>query len=162
MIGGGPGGLMAAWEMAKKGHDVTIFDSNPKLGGAIRYIPKYRLPEDVLDTAVDSLVRIGGIKVEKNVKFEGVDAISTLKAQGFKAFFVATGTPYPRPLTFGVDKVEWQGMEGVGYGLTMLDEAGRGFFRRTTTRGKRSSSSAGAMWRSMPQGQPTGWADRSP
>ena len=65
VIGGGPGGLMCAWEMAKKGHDVTIFDSNPKLGGAIRYIPKYRLPEDVLDTAVDSLVRIGGIKVEK-------------------------------------------------------------------------------------------------
>ena len=54
--------------MAKKGTDVTVFDYNPKLGGAVRYIPKYRLPEDVLDAAVDSLVRIGGIKVEKNVK----------------------------------------------------------------------------------------------
>ena len=137
VIGGGPGGLMCAWEMAKKGHDVTIFDSNPKLGGAVRYIPKYRLPEDVLDTAVDSLVRIGGIKVEKNVKFEGVDAISTLKAQGFKAFFVATGTPYPRPLTFGVDKVKWQGMEGVSYGLAMLDEAGKGLLPPDYYKGKR-------------------------
>ena len=137
VIGGGPGGLMAAWEMAKKGHDVTLFDSNPKLGGAVRYIPKYRLPEDVLDTAVDSLVRIGGIKVEKNTTFEGVDAISTLKAQGFKAFFVATGTPYPRPLTFGVDKVEWQGMEGVGYGLTMLDEAAKGLLPPDYYKGKK-------------------------
>ena len=137
VIGGGPGGLMAAWEMAKKGHDVTLFDSNPKLGGAVRYIPKYRLPEDVLDTAVDSLVRIGGIKVEKNSTFEGVDAISTLKTQGFKAFFVATGTPYPRPLTFGVDKVEWQGMEGVSYGLTMLDEAAKGQLLPDYYKGKR-------------------------
>ena len=161
VIGGGPGGLMCAWEMAKKGHDVTIFDSNPKLGGAIRYIPKYRLPEDVLDTAVDSLVRIGGIKVEKDVKLEGGDAISTLKAQGFKAFFVATGTPYPRPLTFGVDKVDWQGMEGVSYGLTMLDEAGKGSFRPITTKGKRSSSSAAETWHSMLQGPPIGWAARS-
>ena len=128
---------MCAWEMAKKGHDVTVFDSNPKLGGAVRYIPKYRLPEDVLDTAVDSLVRIGGIKVEKNVKFEGVDAVSTLKAQGFKAFFVATGTPYPRPLTFGVDRVEWQGMQGVSYGLAMLDEAGKGLLPPDYYKGKR-------------------------
>jgi NADPH-dependent glutamate synthase beta subunit-like oxidoreductase/coenzyme F420-reducing hydrogenase delta subunit/NAD-dependent dihydropyrimidine dehydrogenase PreA subunit len=136
VIGGGPGGLMCAWEMAKRGHDVTVFDNNPKLGGAVRYIPKYRLPEDVLDAAVDSLVRIGGIKVEKNVKLEG-DMVSKLKDQGFKAFFVATGTPYPRPLTFGVDKVEWQGMEGVGYGLTMLDEAGRGLLPADYYKGKR-------------------------
>jgi NADPH-dependent glutamate synthase beta subunit-like oxidoreductase/coenzyme F420-reducing hydrogenase delta subunit len=137
IIGGGPGGLMCAWEMAKKGHDVTIFDSNPKLGGALRYIPKYRLPEDVLDTAVDSLVRIGGIKVEKDLKVDGQDPITALKAQGFKIFFVATGTPYPRPLTFGVDKVDWQGMEGVSYGLTMLDEAGRGLLPPDYYKGKR-------------------------
>ena len=136
VIGGGPGGLMCAWEMAKKGHDVTVFDNNPKLGGAIRYIPKYRLPEDVLDAAVDSLVRIGGIKVEKNVKLEG-DVITKLKEQGFKVFCVATGTPYPRPLTFGVDKIEWQGMEGVGYGLSMLDEAGRGLLPPDYYKGKR-------------------------
>ena len=71
ILGGGPAGLMCAWEMSKRGYEVTIFDSNPKLGGAIRYIPKYRLPEDVLDTAVDSLVRIGGIKVEKDTKANG-------------------------------------------------------------------------------------------
>jgi len=123
--------------MAKKGHDVTIFDNNPKLGGALRYIPKYRLPEDVLDTTVDSLVRIGGIKVEKSAKLDGGDAISALKAQGFKVFFVATGTPYPRPLTFGVDRVEWQGMEGVGYGLTLLDEAGKELLPPDYYKGKR-------------------------
>jgi NADPH-dependent glutamate synthase beta subunit-like oxidoreductase/coenzyme F420-reducing hydrogenase delta subunit/NAD-dependent dihydropyrimidine dehydrogenase PreA subunit len=137
VLGGGPAGLMCAWEMGKKGYDVTIFDSNPKLGGAIRYIPKYRLPEDVLDTAVDSLVRIGGIKVEKDVKVDGGDPISALKEQGFKAFFVATGTPYPRPLTFGVERIDWQGMEGVTYGLTMLDEAGKGLLPPDYYKGKR-------------------------
>lgn len=122
IIGGGPGGLFCAWELSKEGYDVTIFDNNPKLGGAVRYIPKYRLPEDVLDTVVDNLIRIGGIKVEK-VKVNGGDPIASLKEKGFKAFFVATGTPYPRPLTLGIKPVDWQGLGNVMYGLTFLGEA---------------------------------------
>ncbi len=137
VIGGGPGGLMCAWELAKKGYQVTIFDDNPKLGGAIRYIPKYRLPEEVLDTTVGSLVRIGGIKAAKGLEPHSGDPITKLKEQDFKAFFVATGTPYPRPLTFGVEKVEWQGMEGVTYGLTMLGEAGQGLLPADYYKGKR-------------------------
>ncbi len=83
ILGGGPAGLLCAWELSKKGYDVTIFDSNPKLGGAVRYIPKYRLPEDVLDTAVDNLVRLGGIKVEKELKVNGGDPIAKLKGKRF-------------------------------------------------------------------------------
>ncbi|OPY68011.1 MAG: Glutamate synthase (NADPH) small chain [Syntrophorhabdus sp. PtaU1.Bin050] len=125
VIGGGPGGLFCAWELSKRGYDVTIFDNNPKLGGAVRYIPKYRLPESVLDTAIDSLVRIGGISVEKNLKVTGDDPVEDLRQQGFRAFFIATGTPYPRPLTLGIKPVEWQGVKNVEYGLTFLDQAGR-------------------------------------
>jgi len=121
VVGGGPGGLMCAWELSRKGYNVTIFDSLPKLGGAVRYIPIYRLPENILDRTVDNLVRIGGIKIEK-----GVADLNDLKEQGFKAFFVATGTHYPRPLTFGRDNVEGHDLEGVMYGLTFLGEASKG------------------------------------
>ena len=61
---------MCAWELSKRGYEVTIFDSNPKLGGAVRYIPNYRLPEEILDNAVENLVRIGGIKVRREVTVE--------------------------------------------------------------------------------------------
>lgn len=136
VIGGGPGGLLCAWELSKSGYDVTIFDNNPKLGGAVRYIPKYRLPEDVLDSAVNNLVRIGNIKVEK-LKVEGQDPISILKERGFKAFFVATGTPYPRPLTMGIKPVDWHGLENVTYGLTFLDQVAKDELPPDWFKGKR-------------------------
>ncbi|HAR95839.1 MAG TPA: hypothetical protein DCR97_07745 [Deltaproteobacteria bacterium] len=126
VIGGGPSGLMCAWGLSTRGYDVTIFDDNPKLGGAVRYIPHYRLPEDVLDTAVEQIVRIGGIKVEKDFKVGGDNPIAKLTEQGFRAFFIATGTPHPRPLTLGVKPVESGDMENVGYGLTLLDQVGKG------------------------------------
>jgi len=137
ILGGGPAGLLCAWELSKKGYDVTIFDSNPKLGGAVRYIPKYRLPEDVLDTAVDNIVRLGGIKVEKELKVNGGNPIAKLKEKGFKAFFIATGTPYPRALTLGMKAVDWQGLENVMYGLTLLDEVGKGNIPSDYFKGKR-------------------------
>ena len=63
-VGGGPGSLMCAYVLAKKGYRVTILERNPKLGGALRLIPRYRLPEAVLDTTLDNLVRIAHIEVE--------------------------------------------------------------------------------------------------
>jgi NADPH-dependent glutamate synthase beta subunit-like oxidoreductase/coenzyme F420-reducing hydrogenase delta subunit/NAD-dependent dihydropyrimidine dehydrogenase PreA subunit len=126
IVGGGPGGLMCAWELSKKGYDVTIFDSNPKLGGAVRYIPNYRLPEGVLDSAVNNLVRIGGITVRQDMKVEGGDPIEALKNEGFQAFFLATGTPNPRGLTLGLKAVDWKGLENVMYGLNLLNDIRRG------------------------------------
>jgi NADPH-dependent glutamate synthase beta subunit-like oxidoreductase/coenzyme F420-reducing hydrogenase delta subunit len=91
----------------------------------------------VLDAAVDQIVRLGGIKVEKNLKVDGGDPIAKLTKQGFKAFFVATGTPYPRPLTLGIKPVEWQGLKNVEYGLTFLDQAGKGELPPDYYKGKR-------------------------
>jgi len=125
VIGGGPAGLFCAWELSKRGYNVTIFESSPKLGGALRYIPRYRLPEEVVDRAVGSLVRLAGIKVRTEVSFQG-DPLSRLEAEGFRAFFIATGTHYPRPLTFAGEKVPGQDLEGVMYGLTLLAEVNMG------------------------------------
>ena len=58
IIGGGPGGLTAAYFLACKGHSVTIYEAMPKMGGMLRYgIPEYRLPKKVLDREVSEIGR---------------------------------------------------------------------------------------------------------
>ena len=56
VVGAGPSGLSAAYQLAKMGHEVEIRDSSPLPGGMMRYgIPEYRLPRDVLDAEIDRL-----------------------------------------------------------------------------------------------------------
>ena len=60
VIGGGPAGLSCAYFLRRLGHDVTIFDAMPKLGGMIRYgIPEYRLPKEVLAWEIDGILNLG-------------------------------------------------------------------------------------------------------
>ena len=62
VIGGGPAGLTAAYHLRAKGHDVTIYDAMPKMGGMLRYgIPEYRLPKAVLDKEIDLIAGLGRI-----------------------------------------------------------------------------------------------------
>jgi formate dehydrogenase major subunit len=85
VIGGGPGGLTAAYYLALKGHDVTVTDAMPKLGGMLRYgIPEYRLPKAVVDAELAEIAEAGvryetGVRVGKDVSFEdyraGYDAV---------------------------------------------------------------------------------------
>jgi NADPH-dependent glutamate synthase beta subunit-like oxidoreductase len=127
VVGGGPGGLMCAYALSKKGYRVTIFESSNRLGGALWLIPNYRLPEEVLKTTVDNLVRIAGIDVKFGAKLgEGKLTIERLKNEGYKAVFLAKGTPYPRVLTFDGAVVEGQDLSGVMYGHTLLYEVSHG------------------------------------
>ncbi|MEJ2047059.1 MAG: FAD-dependent oxidoreductase, partial [Dehalococcoidia bacterium] len=106
VIGGGAGGLMCAYVLSKKGYQVTILERNPKLGGAMRLIPAYRLPQDVVDTAIDNLIRIANIEVRLGAEVDKQgQTLDNLKKEGFRAVFIATGTPAPRPLTFGREVV---------------------------------------------------------
>lgn len=76
IIGGGPMGLSAAYFLRQKGHDVTIFDAMPKLGGMMRYgIPEYRLPKEVLDAEIDIIESMGveiipNTKIGEDISFE--------------------------------------------------------------------------------------------
>jgi NADPH-dependent glutamate synthase beta subunit-like oxidoreductase len=127
VIGGGPGGLMCAYELSKKGYRPTIFESSDRLGGALWLIPEYRLPQDVLQTTMDNLIRISGIDVRYKAKAgEGRFTFERLKNDGYKAIFMAKGTPYPRVLTFGAELVEGQDLAGVLYGHTFLYEVSHG------------------------------------
>jgi len=60
IIGGGPAGLSAAYQLAKNGHSVVIYDKMPKAGGMLRYgIPEYRLPKEILDFEIKVITSMG-------------------------------------------------------------------------------------------------------
>lgn len=60
VVGGGPGGLTAAYYLSLMGHDVTVYDQRRKLGGMLRYgIPDYRLPQEILDRDIDFILSTG-------------------------------------------------------------------------------------------------------
>ena len=123
VIGGGPGGLMCAYTLGKKGYRVTILERNSQLGGALRCIPQYRLPTGVMDATLSNLARIAHIDVEFGVTMgNGGKTLDDLKSEGYQAVFAATGAPSPRPLTMEGKLVEGADMGGVVSGLHLLFE----------------------------------------
>ncbi|MFP3898418.1 MAG: FAD-dependent oxidoreductase [Dehalococcoidia bacterium] len=123
VIGGGPGGLMCAYHLSKRGYSVTILEASGRLGGALWLVPDYRLPKRVLQTTVDNLVRVASIDVRYNSRLGSEDlTLKGLEEEGFRAVFLATGLPYPRILTFEGKTVEGQDLSGVMYGHTYLYE----------------------------------------
>ncbi|MGF1643152.1 MAG: NAD(P)-binding protein [Thiotrichales bacterium] len=60
VIGGGPAGLAAAYQLRRLGHGVTVFDDHEELGGMMKYgIPGYRTPRDVLNNEIDRIIEMG-------------------------------------------------------------------------------------------------------
>jgi NADPH-dependent glutamate synthase beta subunit-like oxidoreductase/NAD-dependent dihydropyrimidine dehydrogenase PreA subunit len=127
VIGGGPAGLMCAFELGRRGFRVTIYEALNRLGGALWLIPHYRLPKDVLQRVIQNMLRIAGIDVKLNTRAgDGKLTIERLKKEGYQAVFIAKGTPAPRILTFGKDALENQDLAGVMYGQSFLYEVSRG------------------------------------
>jgi len=91
VVGGGPAGLSCAYFLRRLGHDVTIFDMMPELGGMIRYgIPEYRLPKTVLKWETDGILALG-IEHRPNVRLGRDFDIASLKTDGFDAVFLGIG-----------------------------------------------------------------------
>ena len=138
VIGGGPGGLMCAFHLSKKGYRVTIFEATNRLGGALWLIPHYRLPKIVLQRVIENMLRVAGIEVKYNTKIgEGNLTLERLKKDGYKAVFIAKGTPAPRVLTFGREMVNNQDLENILYGQTFLYEVSRGIIVKDYMGGKK-------------------------
>ena len=88
VIGSGPAGLAAAYFLAKSRYSVTIFESDEKPGGLLRWgIPTYRLPKNILDRDIKNITALG-VKIKTGSE---VDSIKSIKQQGFDAIFIATG-----------------------------------------------------------------------
>jgi heterodisulfide reductase subunit A-like polyferredoxin len=89
IVGSGPTGLTAAWQLARKGYLVKIFEAAPEPGGFLRLaIPAYRLPTDVVATDVKNVTDIG-VEIATNTRVEDLEA---LRRDGYDAVLVATGT----------------------------------------------------------------------
>ena len=91
VIGGGPAGLSAAYFLRRVGHDVTIFEAMPELGGIIRYgIPEYRLPKKILAWEIQGILNLG-VTAKTNTRL-GVDfGVDSLVAAGYDAIFMGIG-----------------------------------------------------------------------
>ncbi len=76
VVGGGPSGLSAAYYLQLMGHQVTVYEMLPKLGGMLRYgIPNYRLPKERLDEDIDAVLETGvevkyGVKIGQDIKLD--------------------------------------------------------------------------------------------
>ena len=90
VMGAGPAGLTAAYYLAKKGHEVTVFEKNPKAGGQCRYgIPAYRLPDRLLDREIHTILE-AGIELRTNTQPQSPQ--DQLLKQGYDTVLVAVGT----------------------------------------------------------------------
>lgn len=97
IIGGGPAGLAAAYQLRRKGHACTIFDNHAELGGFMRYgIPGYRTPRDVLDGEIKRITDMG-VEVKTNTRV-GTDISMEEVEKNYDAVLWAIGTHNGRGL----------------------------------------------------------------
>ncbi len=96
VIGSGPAGLVVAADVRREGHEVTIFEAFHKLGGVMRYgIPEFRLPNEVVDQEIDSLLKMG-VKIQKNFVVGRTRQLTDLiEKDGYDAVFIGTGAGLP-------------------------------------------------------------------
>ena len=94
VVGSGPGGLTAAGELARLGHDVTVLEALHAAGGVLRYgIPEFRLPKRVVDAEVANLEAMG-VKIECNVVVGKTITVPEIMEE-FEACFIANGAGLP-------------------------------------------------------------------
>jgi len=97
VIGSGPGGIVAAADTRRAGHDVTIFEAFHKSGGVMVYgIPEFRLPKAIVQKEIDVLAKMG-VKIVHNFVVGRTRTIEQLtKVDGFDAVYIGVGAGLPR------------------------------------------------------------------
>ncbi len=140
VIGGGPAGLTAAYYLRLSGHDVTIYEAMPEMGGMLRYgIPEYRLPKAVLAKEVAAIEKLGvemknNVKVGADISFEeiknGADAVlvtigawkgSSIGCEGENLEGVLSGIDFLRDVNMGNRPEIGKNVAVVGGGNTAMD-----------------------------------------
>ena len=121
IIGSGPAGLTAAYELIKKGYLVTVFESMSEPGGMLRKcIPEYRLPKTVVDTEIKRIKKMG-VEIRTNTTVGKDLTIDDLLQRGYKAIFIATGAHKSWELG-----IEGEGLKGVLNALDFLRDVNLG------------------------------------
>lgn len=130
IVGSGPAGLTAAGELAKLGHDVTIYEALHKPGGVLVYgIPEFRLPKKIVEQEVERLIE-AGVKIECNVIIGRTYTIPELQKE-FDAVFIANGAGLP--VFMNVPGENFKGVYSANEYLTRINLMEAYDFPRTDT-----------------------------
>jgi len=129
VIGGGPAGMAAAYQLRRKGHAVTLFDENEALGGMMRYgIPEYRIPRDKLNQELQRIVDMGvDLKMKTRV---GRDISIQQVEQEFDSLLWALGCQSGR----GLPVDGWEGTPNCVSGVAFLKAFNEGRMKVTADR----------------------------
>ncbi|MGO5052556.1 NAD(P)-binding protein [Lachnospiraceae bacterium LCP25S3_G4] len=120
IVGGGPGGLSTAYYLQLMGHQVTVFEMLPKLGGMLRYgIPNYRLPKDRLDDDINAILETG-VEVKHGLRIGKDITIQSLRAE-YDAVLITIGASTDKKL--GIDNEQ---APGVLSAVQFLRDVGKG------------------------------------
>ena len=120
VVGGGPGGLSAAYYLQLMGHQVTVFEMLPQLGGMLRYgIPNYRLPKERLDDDIQAILETG-VKVELGKRIGRDITIEELR-KTYDAVLVSIGASTDKKLG-----MEHEDAPGVVSAVEFLRTVGQG------------------------------------
>lgn len=121
VVGAGPAGLTCAYQLARKGYGVTVFEALPVAGGMMAVgIPEYRLPRDVLEYEIDSIRRLG-VDIITNSVLGRDFTLDDLFRQGYRAVFLGIGAHQGQKL-----KVPGEELPGVYDGISFLREISLG------------------------------------
>ncbi|MCD4825330.1 MAG: glutamate synthase subunit beta [Phycisphaerae bacterium] len=119
VIGSGPAGLAAAQQLARGGHDVTVFEKDNRIGGLLRYgIPDFKLDKRVIDRRLEQM-RSEGVEFETSCDV-GEDVSLRYLRNRFDAICLAMGAGVPRGLPVG-----GRGLENVHYAMEYLTQQNR-------------------------------------
>ena len=108
VVGAGPAGLACAYTLARLGHEVVIFDANPKAGGLNEYgLASYKTPDNFAQREIAWLLGLGGITIQKGYKLESTAQLGALR-KDFDALFLGMGLATTHQLG-----VQGDGLNGV-------------------------------------------------